>query len=47
VLISKETGVGTNNFFQIKCDEDELFISSASVNDVEVITTQKAPLAIS
>lgn len=47
VLISKETGVGTNNFFQIKCDEDELFISSATVNDVEVITTQQAPLTIS
>lgn len=46
VLISKETGGSVDNFFQIKCNEDELFISSATVNEVEVITTQQAPVMI-
>lgn len=44
VLIPKQPGVGINHFFQIKCDEDELLISSATVNDVEVITSQQTPL---
>lgn len=47
VLVSKETGGSVDNFFRIKCDEDELFISSATVNEVEVITTQQAPVMIS
>lgn len=44
VLIPKQPNVGLNHFFQIKCEEDELLISSAVVSDVEVITTQQAPL---
>ena len=44
VLVPKQPGVGLNHFFQIKCEEDELLISSAIVTDVEVITTQQAPL---
>ena len=44
VLIPKQSGVTIGNFFQIKCEEDELLVSSATVSDVEVITTQQSPL---
>jgi hypothetical protein len=44
VLIPKQSNSSLNHFFQIKCEEDELLISSAIVSDVEVITTQQAPL---
>ena len=44
VLIPKQSNVTIGNFFQIKCEEDELLVSSATVSDVEVITTQQSPL---
>jgi len=43
-LVPKQVGVNPNRFYQIKCESDELLISSATVNDVEVITTQQVPL---
>jgi len=42
-LIPRQTNLTANDMFQIKCDEDEIFISSATVSDVEVITGQVAP----
>jgi hypothetical protein len=42
-LIPRQTNLTSNDMFQIKCDEDEIFISSATVADVEVITGQVAP----
>jgi hypothetical protein len=42
-LIPRQTNLTSNDMFQIKCDEDEIFISSATVSDVEVITGQVAP----
>jgi hypothetical protein len=42
-LVPQQSGLTSNDMFQIKCDEDEIFISSATVADVEVITSQVAP----
>lgn len=44
VLVPKQPTVNPNRFYQIKCESDELLISSATVNDVDVITTQQTPL---
>ena len=38
-LIPRQTGLTPNDMFQIRCDDDEIFISSASVSDVEIITS--------
>jgi len=45
-LIPKQSGLTSNDLFQIRCDEDELFISSATVADVEVITSSVSPTVI-
>lgn len=41
-LIPRQTGLTPNDMFQIRCDDDEIFISSASVSDVEIITSAVA-----
>jgi len=41
-LIPLQTGLGPNDMFEIRCDDDEIFISSASVSDVEIITSAVA-----
>lgn len=38
VLVPKQKRVTSNDLFQIRCEDDEIFISSATVNDVEVIS---------
>ena len=38
-LIPKQRNLTTNDMFQIPCDDDEIFISSATVNDVEIVTS--------
>lgn len=38
-LIPRQTGLGVSDMFQIRCDDDEIFISSASVSNVEIITS--------
>jgi hypothetical protein len=47
VLVPRQSGLLSSDLFQIKCDNDELFISSATVADVEVITSLVAPVVIS
>lgn len=34
----------SNRLFQIRCENDELFLSSATVNDVDVLTSEQVPL---
>ena len=41
-LIPLQAGLTPNDMFQIRCDDDEIFISSATVTDVEVITSAVA-----
>lgn len=43
VLIPLQSGLTANDLFQIKCDPNEIFISSATVNDVEIISSQVSP----
>ena len=43
-LIPSQSNLTSTDLFQIKCDEDEIFISSATVADVEIITGQVAPI---
>lgn len=38
VLIPKQKNMSSSDMFQIMCDDDEIFVSSATVKDVEVIT---------
>jgi hypothetical protein len=38
VLIPKQKRLTSNDLFQIPCEDDEIFISSATVNDVEVVS---------
>lgn len=38
VLVPKQKRLTSNDLFQIPCEDDEIFISSATVNDVEVIS---------
>jgi len=38
VLIPKQKQLSSNDLFQIPCEDDEIFISSATVNDVEVVS---------
>lgn len=38
VLIPKQKNLSSNDMFQIACDDDEIFVSGATVKDVEVIT---------
>lgn len=38
VLVPKQKNLSSNDMFQIMCDDDEIFVSSATVKDVEVIT---------
>lgn len=42
-LIPKQNGLTSNDLFQIRCDDDEMFISSATVADVEIITGLVSP----
>ncbi len=37
-LVPRQRGLTPNDLFQIRCEDDELLISSATVSDVEVIT---------
>jgi hypothetical protein len=39
VLVPKQKRLTSNDLFQIPCEDDEIFISSATVNDVEVISS--------
>ena len=43
VLMPLQSGLTPNDLFQIKCDPNEMFISSATVNDVEIISSQVSP----
>ena len=47
VLLPLQSNLTTNDMFQIKCDQNEIFISSATVANVEVISGQIAPTASS
>lgn len=47
VLVPIDEKVSFNQLLQIKCEEDELLISTATVSNVEIITTQQAPIPIS
>lgn len=47
VLIPLQSNLTTNDMFQIKCDQNEIFISSATVANVEVISGQIAPTSSS
>lgn len=47
VLIPLQSNLTSNDMFQIKCDQNEIFISSATVANVEVISGQIAPTASS
>jgi hypothetical protein len=38
-LVPRQRGLTPNDLFQIRCEDDELLISSATVSDVEVITS--------
>jgi hypothetical protein len=38
-LIPRQNGLRPNDMFQIRCEDDELLISSATVSDVEVINS--------
>lgn len=38
VLVPKQKNLSINDMLQITCDDDEIFVSSATVKDVEVIT---------
>lgn len=38
VLIPKQKQLTSNDLFQIPCEDNEIFISSATVNDVEVVS---------
>lgn len=38
VLVPKQKRLTSNDLFQIPCEDDEIFISSATVNDVEVVS---------
>jgi hypothetical protein len=38
VLVPKQKQLTSNDLFQIPCEDDEIFISSATVNDVEVVS---------
>jgi hypothetical protein len=38
VLVPKQKQLSSNDLFQIPCEDDEIFISSATVNDVEVVS---------
>jgi hypothetical protein len=38
-LVPKQTKLTVNDMFRIACDDDEIFISSATVSDVEVVTS--------
>jgi hypothetical protein len=43
VLIPLQSNLTSNDMFQIKCEQNEIFISSATVNNVEIISSQVAP----
>lgn len=38
-LVPRQRGLTSNDLFQIRCEDSELLISSATVNDVEIITS--------
>jgi len=38
-LVPRQRGLTSNDLFQIRCEDNELLISSATVNDVEIITS--------
>lgn len=38
VLVPKSNQITSNDLFQIPCEDNEIFISSATVNDVEVVS---------
>lgn len=38
VLVPKQKQLSSNDLFQIPCEDNEIFISSATVNDVEVVS---------
>jgi hypothetical protein len=38
-LIPSQRGLTSNDMFQIRCEDNELLISSATVNDVDIITS--------
>jgi hypothetical protein len=43
-LVPVQAGTTISDVFQIKCEDDELFISSATASDIEIITTDQVPL---
>jgi len=47
VMIPLNGNLTPTDLFQIRCDSDELFISSATITDVEVITSSVSPVIVS
>ena len=43
-LVPIQSSVSISEIFQIKCEENELFISSATADNIEIITTEQVPL---
>jgi hypothetical protein len=43
-LVPVQATVSVSDIFQIKCEENELFISSATADNIEIITTEQVPL---
>jgi len=41
-----QSNLTPNDLFQIKCEQNEIFISSATVNNVEIISSQVSPTGI-
>jgi hypothetical protein len=46
VLVPLQSNLTPNDLFQIKCEQNEIFISSATVNNVEIISSQVSPTGI-
>ena len=47
VLVPRQTDLTPGDLFQIRCDSNELFISSATVSDVEIISSLVPPVITS
>lgn len=43
-LVPVQADMAVSDIFQIKCEENELFISSATADNIEIITTDQVPL---
>jgi hypothetical protein len=46
VLVPLQSNLTPNDLFQIKCEQNEIFISSATVNNIEIISSQVSPTGI-